>query len=94
MVCSLQVCRLQSEGYYGGMRLLMAICKVFYNYCSDNKIELKGGNFTLSYETNIPRQVKFWANLHFVGHSYIRNCLVHMAFYFGNLLNLSTNWSI
>ncbi|THU72987.1 hypothetical protein C4D60_Mb04t18030 [Musa balbisiana] len=50
------VCRLQSEGYYGGMRLLMAICKVFYNYCSDNKIELKGGNFTLSYETNIPRQ--------------------------------------
>ncbi|WOL18664.1 hypothetical protein Cni_G27461 [Canna indica] len=34
----------------------MAICKVFYKYCSDKSIELQGGNFTLSYETNIPRQ--------------------------------------
>ncbi|KAJ7974665.1 glucuronokinase 1-like [Quillaja saponaria] len=48
--------RLNSEGYYGGVRLLMAICKVFHNYCQENKIELHGGNFTLSYETNIPRQ--------------------------------------
>ncbi|XP_010273709.1 PREDICTED: glucuronokinase 1-like [Nelumbo nucifera] len=48
--------RLQSEGYYGGVRLLMAVCKVFYNYCKDNKIDLNGGNFTLSYDTNIPRQ--------------------------------------
>lgn len=36
----------------------MAICKVFYKHCTDNKIELKDGNFTLSYDTNIPRQVK------------------------------------
>ncbi|KAJ8750109.1 hypothetical protein K2173_014024 [Erythroxylum novogranatense] len=48
--------RLQSEGYYGGVRLLMAICKVFYNYCKENKIDLHKGNFTLSYDTNIPRQ--------------------------------------
>ncbi|KAJ0983940.1 hypothetical protein J5N97_002296 [Dioscorea zingiberensis] len=48
--------RIQSEGYYGGVRLLMAICKVFYNYCSDHNIELKEENFTLSYDTNIPRQ--------------------------------------
>ncbi|KAF8402804.1 hypothetical protein HHK36_010895 [Tetracentron sinense] len=48
--------RLQNEGYYGGVRLLMAICKVFQNYCKDNKIDLSGGNFTLSYDTNIPRQ--------------------------------------
>ncbi|XP_073008891.1 glucuronokinase 1-like [Typha latifolia] len=48
--------RLQSEGYYGGVRLLMAICKVFYKHCTENKIELKAGNFTLSYDTNIPRQ--------------------------------------
>ncbi|KAH7672667.1 Galactokinase/homoserine kinase protein [Dioscorea alata] len=48
--------RLESEGYYGGVRLLMAICKVFYKYCSNNNIELKKGNFTLSYDTNIPRQ--------------------------------------
>ncbi|XP_008783619.2 glucuronokinase 1-like isoform X2 [Phoenix dactylifera] len=50
------VSRLQSEGYYGGVRLLMAICKLFYKYCTDNKIELKEGNFTLSYDTNIPHQ--------------------------------------
>ncbi|XP_042504013.1 glucuronokinase 1-like [Macadamia integrifolia] len=48
--------RLQNEGYYGGVRLLMAICKGFYNHCKDNNIELNGGNFKMSYETNIPRQ--------------------------------------
>jgi glucuronokinase len=50
------VSRLQSEGYYGGVRLLMAICKVFYNHCIQNNISLKAENFTLSYDTNIPRQ--------------------------------------
>ncbi|KAF8749346.1 hypothetical protein HU200_012676 [Digitaria exilis] len=50
------VSRLQSEGYYGGVRLLMAICKVFYNHCIQNNISLKPENFTLSYDTNIPRQ--------------------------------------
>ncbi|KAL3529156.1 hypothetical protein ACH5RR_008478 [Cinchona calisaya] len=48
--------RLQSEGYYGGVRLLMAICKVLHNYCEDKNIHLHEGNFTLSYDTNIPRQ--------------------------------------
>ncbi|KAM0954862.1 hypothetical protein TB2_022967 [Malus domestica] len=48
--------RLDSEGYYGGVRLLMAICKVFFDYCKDNAIELEARNFTLSYDTNIPRQ--------------------------------------
>ncbi|KAL5793268.1 hypothetical protein ACOSP7_001862 [Xanthoceras sorbifolium] len=48
--------RLQNEGYYGGVRLLMAICKVFNNYCKDNNIDLHKRNFTLSYDTNIPRQ--------------------------------------
>ncbi|MQM09125.1 hypothetical protein Taro_041991 [Colocasia esculenta] len=56
--CPIRVNRLQCEGYYGGVRLLMSICKVFHNYCSQNKIQLKDGNFTLSYETNIPRQVR------------------------------------
>ncbi|WVZ53818.1 hypothetical protein U9M48_004710 [Paspalum notatum var. saurae] len=50
------VSRLQNEGYYGGVRLLMAICKVFYNHCIQNNISLKAENFTLSYDTNIPRQ--------------------------------------
>ncbi|KAL9246572.1 hypothetical protein vseg_020090 [Gypsophila vaccaria] len=48
--------RLESEGYYGGVRLLMAICKVFFKYCKKNNIALEGGNFTISYDTNIPRQ--------------------------------------
>lgn len=48
--------RLQNEGYYGGVRLLMAIVKIFHNYCKENNIPLHGGNFTLSYDTNIPRQ--------------------------------------
>ncbi|XP_010496286.1 PREDICTED: glucuronokinase 1-like [Camelina sativa] len=48
--------RLQNEGYYGGVRLLMAICKIFRNYCKDNAIQLHQGNFSLSYDTNIPRQ--------------------------------------
>ncbi|KAL4333974.1 hypothetical protein GQ457_07G001050 [Hibiscus cannabinus] len=48
--------RLQSEGYYGGVRLLMSICKLFYKHCKDNDINLRPGNFTLSYDTNIPRQ--------------------------------------
>ncbi|XP_078436330.1 glucuronokinase 1-like isoform X2 [Wolffia australiana] len=48
--------RVESEGYYGGVRLLMSICKVFKKFCSEKGIHLKEGNFTLSYETNIPRQ--------------------------------------
>ncbi|XP_062105626.1 glucuronokinase 1-like [Humulus lupulus] len=48
--------RLENEGYYGGVRLLMAICKVFRNYCKEKEVDLHGKNFTLSYETNIPRQ--------------------------------------
>ncbi|KAJ4762041.1 Glucuronokinase G [Rhynchospora pubera] len=48
--------RLDTEGYYGGVRLLMAICKVFYKHCQDKNIELNKPNFTLSYDTNIPRQ--------------------------------------
>ncbi|XP_065878460.1 glucuronokinase 1 [Euphorbia lathyris] len=48
--------RLQTEGYYGGVRLLMAISKIFYNHCKQNQIQLHTRNFTLSYDTNIPRQ--------------------------------------
>jgi glucuronokinase len=48
--------RVQNEGYYGGVRLLIATCKMFLKYCHDHKITLHGQNFTLSYDTNIPRQ--------------------------------------
>ncbi|KAK8925710.1 Glucuronokinase 1 [Platanthera zijinensis] len=39
--------RLPNEGYYGGVRLLMAICNVFYRYFSEKNIALKEGNFTV-----------------------------------------------
>ncbi|KAK6928408.1 GHMP kinase N-terminal domain [Dillenia turbinata] len=48
--------RLETEGYYGGVRLLMAICRVFWKYCKENGIDLHDRNFTLSYDTNVPRQ--------------------------------------
>ncbi|MAF36419.1 hypothetical protein CL622_04875 [archaeon] len=45
------------EGYYGGARLLRATCYTFFNWCSDHDIELENKNFTVSYDTSIPRQV-------------------------------------
>ncbi|KAH7444771.1 hypothetical protein KP509_02G090600 [Ceratopteris richardii] len=48
--------RLDDEGYYGGVRLLLATCKKFYQYCLSHNISLHSDNFSLSYDTNIPRQ--------------------------------------
>lgn len=45
------------EGYHGGLRLLMATCKRFFQLCVENSIALPRRNFTVSYDTNIPRQV-------------------------------------
>uniref|UniRef100_A0A3Q2CA97 Glucuronokinase with putative uridyl pyrophosphorylase n=1 Tax=Cyprinodon variegatus TaxID=28743 RepID=A0A3Q2CA97_CYPVA len=42
--------------YLGGLRLLQATCKKFYQFCS-KRIALTKQNFTLKYDTNIPRQV-------------------------------------
>ena len=39
------------------MRLLQAACKRFLEYCVERGIALPKRNFTLSYETNVPRQV-------------------------------------
>ena len=47
----------QKEGYLGGLRLLQATCKRFFEFCSVKGIALSRRNFTLSYDTNIPRQV-------------------------------------
>lgn len=46
-----------SDGYYGGIRLLLATCKKFHQYCCEHGITLPDRNFTLQYDTNIPRQV-------------------------------------
>ncbi|MEM7014280.1 MAG: GHMP kinase [Verrucomicrobiota bacterium] len=44
-------------GYYGGIRLLKATVKRFYDYCQENRIHLDRRNFTLRYSSNIPPQV-------------------------------------
>mmetsp|Transcript_7178 Transcript_7178/g.11439 ORF Transcript_7178/g.11439 Transcript_7178/m.11439 type:complete len:644 (+) Transcript_7178:323-2254(+) len=45
------------EGYHGGYRLVMGTCKKFFEFCVENQIALPKRNFTVSYDTNIPRQV-------------------------------------
>ena len=42
------------SGYYGGMRLLKAAIKVFYEYCQRKNIRLDNRNFTMRYNSNIP----------------------------------------
>ncbi len=44
-------------GYYGGVRLLKAATKKFAEYCYQHGIKLPTRNFTVRYDTNIPRQV-------------------------------------
>jgi len=41
-------------GYYGGMRLLKATIKIFYEYCKKNNLKLDNRNFTIRYDSNIP----------------------------------------
>lgn len=44
-------------GYYGGIRLIKAAIKCFYDYAAQNGISLHRRNFTLRYESNIPNLV-------------------------------------
>ena len=41
-------------GYYGGMRLIKGMIKVFYEYCIKNNIKIENRNFTIRYSSNIP----------------------------------------
>jgi len=45
------------HGYYGGLRLQKATVKKFHEHCRRRDIELHDRNFTLSFETDIPRLV-------------------------------------
>jgi glucuronokinase len=45
------------NGYYGGMRLVKGSIKRFAEYCERQGIKLPAQNFSLRYESNIPRQV-------------------------------------
>jgi len=45
------------DGYYGGLRLLYAACKKFHEWCREAGIRLEKRNFSIQYDTTIPRQV-------------------------------------
>jgi glucuronokinase len=45
------------HGYYGGVRLVKATIKKFVEYCYQQHLDLHGRNFSVRYESNIPRQV-------------------------------------
>ena len=49
--------RVKVHGYYGGDRLIKASIKTFAEYCQQNGIKLENKNFTIRYDSNIPRQV-------------------------------------
>lgn len=48
---------LRLYGYYGGIRLLKAVSKRFFEYCIKYDIRLPKRNFTAAYKINIPRLV-------------------------------------
>ena len=45
------------HGYYGGIRLVKATIKRFVEYCQEQGLGLHDRNFSVRYESNIPRQV-------------------------------------
>lgn len=45
------------HGYYGGIRLVKATIKHFVEFCQANGLPLHGRNFSVRYQTDIPRQV-------------------------------------
>ncbi|HUG55288.1 MAG TPA: GHMP kinase [Vicinamibacteria bacterium] len=45
------------HGYYGGIRLVKATVKRFVEYCDTRGLGLHDRNFSVRYETTIPRQV-------------------------------------
>lgn len=48
---------LKLHGYYGGMRLIKAAIKKFFDYCRQNNIDLADRSFTVEFQTDIPRLV-------------------------------------
>jgi len=44
-------------GYYGGIRMLKAVAKLFFEYCMERDIPFPERNFTAEYRINVPRLV-------------------------------------
>ena len=47
----------KSNGYYGGTRLIKAAIRKFCEYCEQRNIRLSHRNFTIRYNSTIPRQI-------------------------------------
>ena len=47
----------RTYGYYGGLRLVKATARVFYDHCLEAGIELPKRCFTVEYTSDIPRLV-------------------------------------
>lgn len=45
------------HGYYGGIRLVKATVKKFVEYCRRHGLALHGRNFSVRYQSDVPRQV-------------------------------------
>ena len=48
---------LRLYGYYGGVRMLKAVAKLFFEYCEEHELAISPVNFTAEYKINIPRLV-------------------------------------
>ena len=48
---------LRIYGYYGGIRMLKAVAKLFFEYCMEHGLEFPQKNFTAEYKINVPRLV-------------------------------------
>ena len=44
-------------GYYGGIRMLKAVSKLFFEYCMERGVDIPRRNFTAEYKINVPRLV-------------------------------------
>jgi glucuronokinase len=49
--------RVDLYGYYGGVRLIQAAIKKFFDFCQRRNVQLEKKNFSLRYSTSIPRQL-------------------------------------
>jgi glucuronokinase len=49
--------RINLYGYYGGRRVIKAAIKTFFEHCSSQNLSVAEKNFTIWYESSIPRQV-------------------------------------
>jgi len=47
----------QANGYYGGIRLMKAAVKKFYDHCTAHDITLPDLNFSIRYRSTIPRRL-------------------------------------